>query len=68
MLHTPPDRDRDVERDLVDELAQAVLQRVAPEELVVFEETEADYFREPEPVLSGRRRDEAVGLVWKWHC
>jgi len=58
----PPDRERDVERDLVDELAQAVLQRVAPEELVVFEETAADYFREPELVLSGRRRDEAVGF------
>ncbi len=56
------DRDKDAERDLVDELARSVLQQIAPEELVLFAETEADYFRDPELVLSGRRRDEAVGF------
>jgi hypothetical protein len=57
-----PSARRDIEQDLVDELACTVLQRVAPEELVVFDETAADYFRDPELVLSGRRRDEAVGF------
>jgi hypothetical protein len=52
----------DVERDLVGELAQAALRRVAPEELAVFEETEADYFRDPESFWHARRRDEAVGF------
>ncbi len=54
-------RDRDAERALVDELAHAVVRRVAPEELVLFEETEADYFRDP-GLLAAGRRDEAVGF------
>ena len=52
----------DVERALVGELAQAALRQVAPEELTVFEETEADYFRHPESFWHARRRDEAVGF------
>jgi hypothetical protein len=55
-------RDRDAERDLVGELARAVVERVAPEELGLFEETEADYFRDPGLVLRAGRRDEAVGF------
>jgi hypothetical protein len=54
-------RDQATERDLVGELAHAVVGRVAPEELVLFEETEADYFRDPRLPGAGRR-DEAVGF------
>ena len=54
--------DRDAERDVVGELARAVVERVAPEELALFEETEADYFRDPGVVLRAGRRDEAVGF------
>lgn len=53
---------RDAERDLVGELARAVVRCVAPEELGLFAETEADYFRDPELVLRARSRDEAVGF------
>jgi hypothetical protein len=62
MRATYPSDRGDIERDLVDELACTVLQRVAPEELVVFDETAADYSRDPELVLNARRRDEAVGF------
>lgn len=55
-------QDRDTERDLVSELARAVVQCVAPEELALFAETEADYFRDPGSVLRARSRDEAVGF------
>jgi hypothetical protein len=50
------------ERGLVAELAQAVLERTAPEELIVFSETADEYFRDPEAVLDPKRRDEAVGF------
>ena len=55
-------QDCDAERDLTSELARAVVGRVAPEELGLFEETEADYFRDPGLVLRPGRRDEAVGF------
>lgn len=55
-------RDRDAERDLVGELARAVVLRIAPEEQGLFEETEADYVRDPGLVLRGGVRDEAVGF------
>ena len=54
--------DRDAERDLVGTLARVVVGRVAPEELGLFEETEADYFRDPGLVLKAGSRDEAVGF------
>jgi hypothetical protein len=54
--------DGDAERDLTGELARAVIGRVAPEELALFEETEADYFRDPGVVFKAGRRDEAVGF------
>ena len=50
------------ERELVSELAQAVLERTAPEELLVFPETADEYFRDPQAVLDPKRRDEAVGF------
>jgi hypothetical protein len=55
-------QDRDAERDLVGELARVVVGRVAPEELGLFEETEADYFRDPRLALKAGGRDEAVGF------
>jgi hypothetical protein len=55
-------RGRDAERDLVGELARAVVRCVAPEELGLFAETEADYFRDPGFMLTARSRDEAVGF------
>jgi hypothetical protein len=51
-----------IERDLVGELAQAALRLVSPEELAVFQETEADYYRDPESFWHTRHRDEAVGF------
>jgi len=62
MRATYPSDRGDIEKVLVGELTCTVLRRVAPEELVVFDETAADYFRDPELVLNGRRRDEAVGF------
>jgi hypothetical protein len=55
-------QENDAERDLVGELARAVVRCVAPEELGLFAETEADYFRDPGLVLRVRSRDEAVGF------
>ena len=55
-------QDRDAERDLVAELARTVVRSVAPEELELYAETEADYFRDPGLVLRVRSRDEAVGF------
>jgi hypothetical protein len=52
----------DAERDLVGELARVVVGRVAPDELGLFEETAADYFRDPGLVLRTGTRDEAVGF------
>ena len=51
-----------IERDLVSELAQAALRMVSPEELAVFQETEADYYRDPESFWHSRHRDESVGF------
>jgi hypothetical protein len=55
---TPPDTDR----DLLEELARTILEHSAPEELVLFEETSEEYFRDPEGVLHPARRDEALGF------
>ena len=58
----PSGEDRDAERDLVGELARVVVGQVAPEELGLFAETEADYFRDPGFVRRAGSRDEAVGF------
>ena len=55
-------QDRDAEQELVGELAHTVVRCVAPEELGLFAETEADYRRDPGLVLKARSRDEAVGF------
>ena len=52
----------DAERDLVGELARVVVGRLAPDELGLFEETAADYFRDPGLVLRTGTRDEPVGF------
>jgi hypothetical protein len=52
----------EVDRQLVTEFAQLVLEEAAPEELVIFEETAAEYFADPAGVLHPKRRDEAVGF------
>jgi hypothetical protein len=50
------------ERALIRELAESALERAAPEELAVFDETAEEYFQAPEAVLNPKRRDEAVGF------
>ncbi len=55
---TAPDPDR----DLLEELARTILERSAPEELVIFEETSEEYFHNPDAVLHPARRDEALGF------
>lgn len=57
-----PDHDRNAEQDFIGDLARAVVGRVAPEELGLFAETEADYFRDPRAALRAGSRDEAVGF------
>jgi hypothetical protein len=52
----------EVESDLVGELARAVLQQAAPEELVLFDEVAADYYRDPALLRRRGRGDEAVGF------
>ena len=57
-----PHADLAHDEELVRDLARAVLARAAPEELVLFEESAADYFADPRAVLDPKRRDEAVGF------
>jgi hypothetical protein len=52
----------EAENELVAELARLALERAAPEELVLFQETAEEYFRDPQAVLDPRRRDEALGF------
>jgi hypothetical protein len=52
----------EAENELVAELARLALERAAPEELVLFQETAEEYFRDPQAVLDARRRDEALGF------
>jgi hypothetical protein len=51
-----------VERELVAELGQLVLEQTAPEELAIFPETAREYFDDPQAVLDPGRRDEPVGF------
>lgn len=52
----------DEEQALVSELAELAIDGVAPEELPVFEETAAEYFKDPSVTLAAGGRDEAVGF------
>ena len=51
----------DAGRELVGEVSRTVVRQVAPEELELFSEAEADYYRDPRRALRGSR-DEAVGF------
>lgn len=48
--------------DLTRQLARLALERVAPEELVLYDESSAEYFADPQAVLDPRRRQETVGF------
>jgi hypothetical protein len=50
------------EQALVRMLAESALERAAPEELAVFDDTAEEYFAAPDAVLNPKRRDEAVGF------
>jgi hypothetical protein len=50
------------DRELVVALAAGVLEKAAPEELVIFDETVEEFFADPDAVLNPKRRDEAVGF------
>jgi hypothetical protein len=50
------------QNELVCELAELALERLAPEEIAVLPETAEEYFRDPRSVLAPRRRDEAIGF------
>jgi hypothetical protein len=52
----------ETENELVAELARLALERAAPEELVLFQETAEEYFQDPQAVLDPRSRDEALGF------
>ena len=62
VLMSTPDIPLAEDRALVEELARAVLEQTAPEELAVFDDTAEEYFSDPRGVLDPRRRDEAVGF------
>ncbi|MGW0809285.1 hypothetical protein [Nonomuraea sp. NPDC002799] len=47
---------------LVAELAELVLERAAPEELVLFKENAAEFFRDPGALRAAQGRDEPVGF------
>jgi hypothetical protein len=49
-------------RVLVTQMAEAVLEQVAPEELVLFDDTAAEYFKDPDKALQAGSRDEPVGF------
>jgi hypothetical protein len=57
-LPLPPE----AENELVAELARLALEQAAPEELVLFQETAEDYFRDPQAVLDPGGRDEPLGF------
>ncbi len=50
------------DRALVEELVRSALEGAAPEELVLFDDTAEEYFRDPDAVLNPKRRDESVGF------
>jgi hypothetical protein len=61
MTSQPLPVDEQSMRILTDELAQQVLNQVAPEELVLYDETAQEYYADPQALLDPKRRDEALG-------
>ncbi|WP_125611270.1 hypothetical protein [Specibacter cremeus] len=55
-------RDAPEERELSTALARLVVERIAPEELVVFDETAEEYFDDPRKALGAGLRDEPLGF------
>ena len=62
MTSQPLPVDEQSMRILTDELAQQVLNQVAPEELVLYDETAQEYYADPQALLDPKRRDEALGF------
>jgi hypothetical protein len=56
------DQHGEADRQLVVDLAAAVLNRTAPEEVVLLDETSQEYFENPAAVLDPAQRDESVGF------
>ncbi len=52
----------DNDNELIAEIAQLALVSVAPDELMVFEETAQEYFSDPEAALNASGSDSAVGF------
>ena len=52
----------DDERAVISELAHRAIVAAAPQELLLFDETAADYFEDPKAAVKPRSRDEAVGF------
>lgn len=48
--------------ELTNELAQLVLERAAPDELLLYDDMATEYFRDPSKALSQTRRDESLGF------
>ncbi|MGH3719997.1 MAG: hypothetical protein ACRDRI_14385 [Pseudonocardiaceae bacterium] len=51
-----------VEQRLVIELAALVLERTAPDELAILDDTAREYFADPRATLNPTRRDEPLGF------
>jgi hypothetical protein len=62
MTFNPVPVDDQSMRMLTDELAHQILSEVAPEELVLYEETAREYYADPHALLDPKRRDEALGF------
>jgi hypothetical protein len=54
--------DFDVPRSLVEALARHAVGDVAPEELLLFDQTAEQYFADPEGAVNPKHRDEALGF------
>lgn len=54
----------DDERSVVTEIARQAVERAAPEELPIFADTAADYFRDPRRALRNSGSTEAKSFHW----
>ena len=52
----------EAERELVNELSLVMLHQIAPEELVLYDETAEQYFRDPKLTGKPKPKEEAVGF------
>lgn len=56
------DQRRETDRQLVVDLAAAVLDQAAPEELLLLDETSQEYFADPDAALRPGRAEESIGF------